>query len=137
MVMKISEAMKPCPYTISADTSIEEAIDTMELRQIRRVPVVENGELIGILHLKDAQLCKMAFGHVEESPSVGDICVKDPVLVMEDTPVAKVAKIMSDEKVEEVLVANEQGDLSGIFTVTDACKLIQLILNDLEQDSAS
>ena len=39
--------------TISPDTSVEEAAKMMAKNQIRRLPVVENGELVGIVAIGD------------------------------------------------------------------------------------
>ena len=39
--------------TISPDTSVEEAAKLMAKDQIRRLPVVENGELVGIVAIGD------------------------------------------------------------------------------------
>jgi CBS domain-containing protein len=39
--------------TLAPDASIEDAISRMESRAVRRIPVVENGELVGIVSLGD------------------------------------------------------------------------------------
>ncbi len=39
--------------TVSPDTSTKEATDLMSARQIRRLPVVENDRLVGIVSLGD------------------------------------------------------------------------------------
>lgn len=46
---KVSEVMSADPVCISADTDIDEAAKVMAERQIRRLPVVEDGKLAGIL----------------------------------------------------------------------------------------
>jgi len=41
------------PVTIGADDSIEEAIRTMQEHQVRRLPVIDGHDLVGILSLAD------------------------------------------------------------------------------------
>ncbi len=49
----IRECMTVQPDTVPRDLPISEALHLMNARQIRRVPVVENGRLIGMLSLGD------------------------------------------------------------------------------------
>lgn len=50
---QITNVMSDDLYTISPDASLEEAARLMADKQIRRLPVVENGQLIGMLSLGD------------------------------------------------------------------------------------
>jgi CBS domain-containing protein len=46
---RVSEVMSADPVCISPDTDVDEAAKVMADRQIRRLPVVEDGKLAGIL----------------------------------------------------------------------------------------
>ncbi len=46
---KVAEIMTPDPYTITGDTPLEEVVRLMEKHRIKRLPVVEDGKLIGIV----------------------------------------------------------------------------------------
>lgn len=46
---KIFEVMTPTPITVSEDASLAEIVTVMERNHIKRVPVVSNGKLIGIV----------------------------------------------------------------------------------------
>jgi CBS domain-containing protein len=46
---KVSESMSADPITIAPDADITEAASVMASSQIRRLPVVENGQLLGII----------------------------------------------------------------------------------------
>ncbi|MFX3623610.1 MAG: CBS domain-containing protein [Ectobacillus sp.] len=50
---KITEVMSTNIVTVSPDDSVEKATELMSLHQIRRLPVVENGMLVGMLSLGD------------------------------------------------------------------------------------
>jgi CBS domain-containing protein len=56
--IKISEIMKPMPLiTIGPNASIKEAAELMIKHNIRRLPVVENHTLVGIITSKDLLKC--------------------------------------------------------------------------------
>lgn len=62
--MKASEAMSTDVTMIGPDADIHEAADLMSKQQIRRLPVVEQGKIIGILALGDLAVEQI---HVNEA----------------------------------------------------------------------
>ncbi|ANC76742.1 CBS domain-containing protein [Fictibacillus phosphorivorans] len=63
---KVTDVMSDELYTGSADMTAEEAADLMADKQIRRLPIVENNKLVGIISLGDLSLAKesdSAAGH--------------------------------------------------------------------------
>lgn len=75
----VDEVMTRDPVTVDEDTSLEEVVQLMESRQIKRVPVVSNGKVIGIvsranlLHVL-ASCCAM------QSPAKNDAAIRDQIL---------------------------------------------------------
>lgn len=51
--IKASDLMKRKVITIKPSSDISEAMDKFRTQKVRRLPVVENGKLIGIITLKD------------------------------------------------------------------------------------
>ena len=49
----IKEVMSDRVVSVSPDTTVDEAAKVMAKEQIRRLPVVENGELVGIVSIGD------------------------------------------------------------------------------------
>lgn len=49
----LSEVMTSSPATISADDGILEAAELMKERKLRHLPVVEDGNLVGIVSIRD------------------------------------------------------------------------------------
>jgi CBS domain-containing protein len=49
----IGELMTKNPFTVSLDSSIEDCMTLMSNRRIRHLPVVENGDLIGVISIGD------------------------------------------------------------------------------------
>ena len=50
---KVREIMTRGPTTVSPDSDLNEATRLMSQTQVRRLPVVENGSLVGMLSLAD------------------------------------------------------------------------------------
>lgn len=50
---KVEEVMSPEPVTISSEASLEELVELMTARKIKRVPVVDDGKLVGIVARSD------------------------------------------------------------------------------------
>jgi CBS domain-containing protein len=55
---KVTDVMSEHLVTVSPDMSIEEASQLMAKHQVRRLPVVQNGQLVGIVALGDLAVNK-------------------------------------------------------------------------------
>jgi CBS domain-containing protein len=51
--IRVGRAMTPDPLTISADVGILDAAKLMGARRLRHLPVVEGGNLVGIVSIRD------------------------------------------------------------------------------------
>jgi len=129
--MKIADIMTPCPYRIGASTSLDEALEKMSLRNIRHLPVIEGSRLVGVLSERDARLSKLVCEVTGNCPTAGAVCSTDPHIFQAEDDVSIVAKEMAERKIDCALVADEAGNFVGIFTTTDACRLIHLILEEI------
>jgi CBS domain-containing protein len=50
---RVVEVMTPDPFTITEDTPLEDVVDSMERLRIKRVPVVRDGRVVGIVSRAD------------------------------------------------------------------------------------
>jgi CBS domain-containing protein len=68
----VTEVCTKDPTSISADASVDEAVGLMRERALRRLPVVEGGQPVGIVALGDLA--------VERDPdsALADISASDP-----------------------------------------------------------
>ena len=53
LLEQVRDHLTPNPMTISPDADVQEASELMAREQIRRLPVVENGRLVGFLAIGD------------------------------------------------------------------------------------
>lgn len=126
--MKIADVMTPCPYRVEAKASVMEALETMALRGIRHLPVVDGNDLVGVLTERDARLGEVLCSPSSPAPTVGELCSKDPYVVQGDEEVSHVTQEMCEKKFDCALVADDDGNFVGIFTSTDAFKLVYMLL---------
>lgn len=50
---KVSDIMTPLRYTVDASATIQKASEIFNVHDIRRLPVMEDGEIIGIITARD------------------------------------------------------------------------------------
>ena len=50
---QVGDFMTPSPITVEPETNVEDAADLMADNQVRRLPVVKDGKLVGIVSLGD------------------------------------------------------------------------------------
>ncbi len=129
--MKIQDVMVPCPYQVDSTLTIDEALHIMSLRGVRHLPVVDNGELIGVITERALRLTQIATAGLGDAPPVGAVCDTSPETVTGDTPVGDVTLGMAERRLDYVLIMDGEGALSGIFTSTDACRLVYMLLEEM------
>lgn len=126
--MKIDSVMSPCPYTVDANLPVVEGKQMMESMDFRHLLVSDNDTLLGILTLSDVELALAVRKELEPIPSAGQVCAKRFVVVPRDSKVAHVAKEMAQEKLDCAVIIDEEEKAVGIFTTTDACRVLYLAL---------
>lgn len=118
---------------VDENISIINAIKIMKDNRIRRLPILKDERLIGIVtdrDLKEASPSKATSLDVHELYSVvseikvKDVMSKDPVTVLPDDTIMKAASIMLENKISGIPVLSEEGKLIGIITETDIFKLV-------------
>lgn len=128
--MFVKDVMTPNPITVAPETSFAEAMDIIRRKKVRRLPVVKDGKLVGIVAEKDllsASPSKATSLDVWEITSllhklkVEEIMTKDVVTVSPDTPIEEAAVIMADKKIGALPVVKGE-KLVGIITETDIFK---------------
>lgn len=107
---------------LDPNSTVYDAYERMKRDQIHHIPVVQNGEAIGIISDRDLQFVTLA-GNSQEI-KCKDIMTEAPLTVTTAEPLADVAELMIDKKVNSVLINNSEGKVVGIFTSTDALKIL-------------
>ena len=106
------------PFTVSPDTTIGEVLKLTRARNISGVPVVDGGQLVGIVTGRD-----MRFEKKLDDPVRNIMTKKDRlVTVQEGASDDEVIGLLHRHRIEKVLVVNDAFELRGLITVKDIQK---------------
>ena len=106
------------PFTVGPDASIAEVIKLTRERNISGVPVVDGGQLVGIVTSRD-----MRFEKKLDDPVRHIMTKKDRlVTVKEGASDEEVLGLLHKHRIEKVLVVNDAFELRGLITVKDIQK---------------
>ncbi|MGH1487657.1 MAG: IMP dehydrogenase [Cellvibrionaceae bacterium] len=117
-VKKFEAGVVKDPITIESSATIKELIELTQKNNISGVPVLENGNLVGIVTGRDVRF------ETNLSASVASIMTTKEklVTVKEGADPAHVRELLHKHRIEKVLVVNDQFDLCGLMTVKDINK---------------
>ena len=115
--------MSPAPQTISREITLSQASHLMRELDIRHLPVMEGGKIIGIVSDRDVCLLGSVKGINIEKILVDDVMSRDLYVVSPDTPLDDALRMMIDQKIGSAVVM-DRGKLAGIFTVIDALRAL-------------
>lgn len=107
---------------IEAGDKLSKAVELMNKYTIRHLPVLENGKVIGMLSDRDVKLASGIADDVDDLLVI-DVCHQHPYIVAPETPLSQVASTMADKHYGSAMVVSN-GKLVGIFTATDACRVL-------------
>jgi len=106
--------------TVEADASVEEVARLMYEEDERRVPVVEEGEVVGIVTLTD--IVEYLAG-TEDGDDVGGYIDGRVLTVWEDTPVAVAVESLTLADDSAACVLDDSCEMVGIVTETDCLRV--------------
>ena len=129
--MFVINRMTKNPMTVTADTKVDEVAHLMKKHNFRRLPVVDDGKLVGFL--SDSDLMRVApspattLSRYEINSLLAKICVrdimkKDVVSVNVDAAIEEAALIMYKNKIGGMPVVSNMGAVVGVITETDIFK---------------
>jgi IMP dehydrogenase len=106
------------PITLPPDETVGTARDIMEQNNIGGVPITVNGYLKGILTRRDLRFL------TDNSQRLSEVMTKDNlVTAQESTTLETAERILTQNKVEKLLLVDEQYKLKGLITIKDIDKL--------------
>ncbi len=106
------------PITVDPDMSIGEVLALTRARRISGVPVVDDGELVGIVTSRDLRF-ETRFDHPVRAVMTPQNRL---VTVKENADKAEVISLLHKHRIEKVLVVNDKFALKGLITVKDIQK---------------
>ncbi|MEM6730532.1 MAG: CBS domain-containing protein [Myxococcota bacterium] len=110
-------------HCIGIDQTLETAHVLMRKHQVRHLPVLEGGKLVGMVSERDLALVESLPGVERDAITVEEAMSVDVFTVSPEAPLSEVASQMAENKFGSAVVAN--GDkVLGVFTTTDALRAL-------------
>jgi IMP dehydrogenase len=117
-VKKFESGVVRDPITVSPTTTIGEVVEITRTHNISGVPVVDGDDLVGIVTSRD-----LRFETHYDNPVSSIMTKKDKlVTVKEDASRDEVLNLLHTNRIEKVLVVDDQFHLTGMITVKDIQK---------------
>jgi len=123
---RIADHMHAIPETVETEEILGRALAVMQDKNIRHLPVLRQGELAGILSDREANLVRFIPDGL--NLKVSDVMTSPVFAVNVDETLSAVVEVMASKKYGAVVVQNDLGDVVGIFTVTDAMRILNELL---------
>lgn len=126
--MLVRDRMTRQPVTTEPDAPLHAALKLMRERRVHRLPVLQDGTLVGIVTERDAMYARLPNNNASEQPetdsetlTVRQIMTSEVVTVSPDCPIEQAAAMMADHTISAlpVVEGSESRTLVGIITETD------------------
>jgi len=116
-VKKSESGMIIDPVTVEPDQKISDVLDLMSRYRISGVPVVQKGQLVGIITNRD-----LRFENNMET-RVSELMTRNLVTAPMGISLEDSKKLLHKNRIEKLLVVDEQGKLEGLITIKDIMKI--------------
>lgn len=132
-IILVKDWMTKQVRVVDTHTPMTEAYDLMKRHGIRRLPVVHNGKLVGIVTLGDLREARPSpatslsiyeLNYLLAKLTVGQVMTHHPYTITPDTPVQKAARIMLERKVGGLPVVDGEDKVVGIITESDIFRML-------------
>jgi acetoin utilization protein AcuB len=129
--MFVANRMTSNPITIAPSTTLADALLIMRENKFRRLPVVEQGKLVGIVTDRDLRevspssatsLSIFELNYLLAKMQIKDIMKKKVITIGVDAVIEEAALLMYNHKIGGLIVVEDSGAVAGIITETDIFK---------------
>ena len=129
----VKDWMTPEVVTLTPDVTVPEAHRLMIDKNVRRLPVLINDQLVGIVTLGDIRGAKPSgvtslsvweLNFLLANLKIEQVMAANPITISQDAPVGEAARTMMDHKISGLPVVNDSGKVVGIITESDIFRMV-------------
>lgn len=129
----IGDWMTRNPYTIGADATLIEAIHLMKEKNIRRLPVLKDGSLVGLITdrmlkeytpSKATSLDTWEVHFLLSKTPVSEVMNPKPITAQESLELWQAAELFLEHRLYGLCVVDRSGILVGIMSVGDILRAV-------------
>jgi acetoin utilization protein AcuB len=126
--LTVQEFTTPTPVTIHPEDSLDKGIEIMQEYGIRHLPVIDEGEVVGVVSERD--ILSNTGKNWAKMMKIRDVMNPSILSANENDSLGAVAFELSSQKKGSAIILDNNGELAGIFTTTDALNaLVEIFLN--------
>jgi CBS domain-containing protein len=82
---KVGEVMSDSPYSVSEDTPLDEIVSLMERHRIKRVPVIRDAHVVGIVSRANLMRALISIARSAPPPAQSDLDIRSRIMTEMDT----------------------------------------------------
>jgi acetoin utilization protein AcuB len=132
-MLLVENWMNPDVITVDADDSMLDATKILKEHNIRHLPVLEKGKLVGIVTDRDLKRASPSDATALEAHEllylianikVREIMTKNPITVPYNFTIEEAAQILLESKISGMPVVDKYGDVIGTITQADLFKVL-------------
>jgi len=121
MLRKVEETqlgllMTGNPVTLGPDATVQDAATLMIRKSVRRLPVVEDESLLGLISVADLIA---ALAQLKIKEEIKDRYTSQPFAIWEETPLPLVGRIMEISGFDAIPILDSESKLQGIISERD------------------
>jgi len=135
-VPSVRSVMTPAPRAVDSMEDSLTALALMEQHGVRHLPVIDKGDLFGIVSERDLVGVRAALSGArgEVGPPVRALCSRTPYVVSPDDALDAVATEMANRRLGTALVS-EGPRLVGIVSTVDLCRALAQLVGRMRAES--
>jgi len=129
--MFVKTRMTANPVTIQSTATIADASEIMRANKFRRLPIVDDGRLVGIVTDRDLRevsaspattLSIFELNYLLAKMKVKDIMKRNVITISAEATIEEAALSMYNNRIGGLVVVDDQGKVTGVLTETDIFK---------------
>ncbi|MEN9933944.1 MAG: hypothetical protein RLZZ387_523 [Chloroflexota bacterium] len=128
---RVADWMSTPPIVVAPTLSLAEAQHVMERHSVRRLPVVADGQLVGVItrgdlraaHPSESTLSVYEWRALLDKATVAEAMTRDPLTIGPDEPVLAAARLMLARKISGLPVVSNRR-VVGVITESDLFRLL-------------
>ena len=129
--MFVFNRMTANPITITPDTTVSDASELMRTHKFRRLPVVRDGKLVGIITDRDLRevapspattLSIFELNYLLAKMQVKDIMKTNVLTILPTATIEEAALVLYKKKIGGLIVVDDKQAVVGVITETDIFK---------------
>ena len=126
-MLTVNDLMTVIPLTVEPTTPLRRLIEVMKQEGCRQLPIVDNGQLVGIVTDRDVRLAmnspivlhgRWQDEELLDKATAENVMTRNPLTITPDAPIYQAARMLSTYKFGALPVVDES-TLVGIITVSD------------------